>query len=39
MDEDTLDIGYCTRCGALLDGATPPTEQHCWRCGAEDDED
>lgn len=34
-----LDIGFCTRCGALLDEATPPTEQHCWRCVGEESEE
>lgn len=38
-DDDGLDIGYCTRCGAQLDNATPPTDSICWRCRLADGEE
>lgn len=34
-DYDTVDIGYCTRCGKLLD-TEPPTAMQCWDCMDED---
>lgn len=34
-DEDMCDVGFCSRCGALL-ASEPPTAVHCWDCLAQD---
>lgn len=35
-DEDACDVGFCSRCGALL-ASEPPTAVHCWDCLAQDE--
>lgn len=35
-DEDSIDIGYCTRCGRMLDGSVPPDQPHCHDCTDEE---
>lgn len=32
------DVGYCSRCGAPLDPATPPSSVWCWECELDEDE-
>ena len=35
---DDLNVGFCPRCGDLLDDATPAASEICWRCADEDED-
>lgn len=37
-DFDGLVIGFCSRCGDQLDGASPAADLWCWRCSVEVEE-